>query len=67
MTGVASKQAVSHRCNEFLINFRNMLSYIKVGIQTKELENRILRRIFDPKYDKNGELRRIHIANSLYR
>ena len=33
------------------------------------LENRILRRIFSPKRDENGERRRLHIEelNSLYR
>ena len=35
-----------------------MVSYIKGGIQV--FENRILRRIFGPKMDENGEKRRLH-------
>jgi hypothetical protein len=46
-----------------------MVSYIKGGMQAKLLENRILRRIFGPKRDANGEWRRLHNEelHSLYR
>ena len=46
-----------------------MVSYIKGGIQTKGIENRILRRIFGPKKEANGEWRTLHDEelHSLYR
>ena len=46
-----------------------MVSYIKGGMQTKGMENRILRLIFGPKRDENGEWRRLHNGklHSLYR
>ena len=46
-----------------------MVSYIKGGIQAKGISNRILRRIFGPKRDENGEWRRLHKEelHSLYR
>ena len=37
-----------------------MASYIKGGIQGKGIRNRILRGIFAPKRDENGEWRRFH-------
>ena len=42
---------------------------IKEGMQVKVFENRILRRIFGPKRDENGEWRRLHNEElpSLYR
>ena len=45
-----------------------MVSYIKES-RLRVFENRILRRIFGPKRDENGEWRRLHNEelNSLYR
>ena len=39
-----------------------MVSYINGGMQAKGMvfENRVLRRIFGPKSDENGEGRRLH-------
>ena len=37
-----------------------MASYIKRGMQAKVFENRILRQIFGPNRDENGEWRRFH-------
>ena len=46
-----------------------MVSYIKGESRLRVFENRILRRIFGPKRDENGEWRRLHIEelHSLYR
>ena len=45
-----------------------MISCIKRGMQARVFENRILRRIFGPKRDENGEWRRLHNEElSLYR
>ena len=46
-----------------------MVSYIKGGTQAKGIENSILRRIFGPKGDANGEWRRLHNEklHSMYR
>ena len=48
-----------------------MVCYIKGGMQTKGslFENSILRQIFGPKRDANGEWRRLHTEelHSLYR
>ena len=50
---------------------RKMVSYIKGGMQDKGslFENTILKRIFGPKRDVNGEWRRLHNEElrSLYR
>ena len=47
----------------------NMVSSIKRGMQLRVFENRILRRIFEPKRDANGEWRTLHNEklHSLYR
>ena len=37
-----------------------MVPYIKGRMQASIFENRILRRIFRPKMDENGEWRRLH-------
>ena len=39
---------------------RSKVSYIKGGTQVRVFENRILRQIFGPKRDENGEWRRLH-------
>ena len=46
-----------------------MVSYIKGGMQAKGIWKQILRRIFGPKRDENGEWRRLHNEelHSLYR
>ena len=37
-----------------------MVTCIKEGMKAKVFENRILRRIFGPKRDENGEWRSLH-------
>ena len=46
-----------------------MISYIKEAFRLRVFENRILRRIFRPRRDGNGEWRRLHNEelHSLYR
>ena len=46
-----------------------MASYIEGGMQANVFGNRILRRIFGPKRDENGEWRKLHNEelHSLYR
>ena len=46
-----------------------MVSYLKGGTRLRVFENRILRRIFGPKRNENGEWKRLHNEelHSLYR
>ena len=46
-----------------------MVFYIKVERRLRVFENRVLRRVFGPKRDDNGEWRRLHDEelSSLYR
>ena len=46
-----------------------MVSYIKGGMQVRVFETRMMRRIFGPKRDENGEWRGLHNEelHSLYR
>ena len=37
-----------------------MASYVKGGMQAKDIGNRILRREFVPKRDENGEWKRLY-------
>ena len=50
------KQYYCHLCYRLC----NMVSYTKKGMQVRVFENRILRRIFEPKQDENGECGRLY-------
>ena len=42
------------------LELRSMISYLREGRRLRVFENRILRRIFGPNRDGNGEWRRLH-------